>query len=190
MGESLEYDDGSMYLDPPDGDRFREMERQIAGAVHERDVALAQLAAVTAYRNAIDNAMAIRALGVALGDPEGELNTIIGWEIELSHDPRVSKRAKDKEDQLAAVTQQRDELVEAVGKFGEAEEADVFLDIVGDSDGHVENAAELNAAALRRGDALKAMRKLAARIQSTQPQGIPAYQPGEGGGDDCHDTDC
>jgi predicted transcriptional regulator len=82
----------------------------------------------------------------------------------------ANARIAELEAELAAVTKQRDELVEAARQFLEADEDDAFVDIVEDSEGHIENAAEVREAAVRRGHALKRLRELAR-------QDLPAYQP-------------
>lgn len=46
------------------------------------------------YREAIDEAMVVRHLGIANGNPVKELNTILSWEVAVALDPKVSKDAQ------------------------------------------------------------------------------------------------
>lgn len=46
------------------------------------------------YRQAIDDALVIRYLGVAEGNPKGELGKIIHWEVDVNLDPTLSDRAQ------------------------------------------------------------------------------------------------
>lgn len=46
------------------------------------------------YKEAIDEAMVVRHLGIAEGDPIKELNTIISWEVGVALDPSVSSAAQ------------------------------------------------------------------------------------------------
>ena len=47
-----------------------------------------------AYRDAIDEALVVRHLGIAKDDPRKELNDILSWEVAVALDPRVSSAAQ------------------------------------------------------------------------------------------------
>jgi len=97
----------------------------IDGQVWERIDTRAQLsvpaegkqAGETAYRDAIDEALVVRHLGTAKGDPRKELNDILSWEVAVALDPRVSSAAQALIDSGGA---QAGKMIEALEKIAYA----------------------------------------------------------------------
>lgn len=67
--------------------------RRLANAQEQTPVAGSN-ASVDDYRNAIDEALVVRYLGVAKGNAKSELDQIISWEVDVNLDPAVSSRAQ------------------------------------------------------------------------------------------------
>jgi len=76
------------------------------------------------YRDAIDEALVVRHLGTAKGDPRKELNDILSWEVAVALDPRVSSAAQALIDQgsapQAAMREALDAMIEALEKIAYA----------------------------------------------------------------------